>query len=309
MKKIHFNPDDVECVADGKTILEVSREAGIPHTCACGGNARCSTCRVIIEDNIEACLPMNEKEKAIAEKLNLGPRVRLACQTKIKDDIKVRRLVLDEEDERLSNQLKPESRNESVGREIKIAILFADIKSFTSFAEGVFPYDAIHVLNRFFNMVEPIISLNKGKICNFMGDGFMALFGIDKDEMCCRHAVRTGVELLEVMDEFNKYLDIAFHKHLDIRIGIHYGEVVMGNVGTGSNKNVTAIGDSVNFAYRIENANKKTGTRLLISREMYEGVKNVVNIGKTFKVSLAGKSGEHCLYEITGLKGEDQNDG
>ncbi|MCD4785877.1 MAG: 2Fe-2S iron-sulfur cluster binding domain-containing protein [Candidatus Eremiobacteraeota bacterium] len=302
MKKIHFDPGDMECIANGKTILDVSREAGIPHTCACGGNARCSTCRVLILENPEACLPRNEKEEAIAKKLNFGPKVRLACQTRVSGDVKVRRLVLDREDEKLSNQLDAGSDIESVGREIKLAILFADIKGFTPFAEQVFPYDAIHVLNRYFNWVQPIISSNGGSIFNFMGDGLMALFGTDDEEQCAEHAVRTGVEMLEAMDEFNEYLSVAFHKHLDIRIGIHYGEAVIGAVGAGPNRRATAIGDSVNFASRIENANKKTGTRLLISEETYKKVKDIIDIGRIFRMSLAGKSGEHNLYEVVGIK-------
>lgn len=88
---------------------------------------------------------------------------------------------------------------------------------------------------------------------------------------------------------------------LDIGIGVHYGQVVVGNLGAARQKRVTVIGDSVNFASRIEAANKEAGTRFLISDDTYEHVKDQVQIGQTICVMVKGKTGEHTLYEVTGL--------
>src|SRR6266478_7539136 len=99
MARIRFLPDelDVEALAD-ETLLHASVRAGIPHTHACGGNARCSTCRVIVLDGVENCAPRTEAENVIARLLQFDAHVRLACQTRVAGPVTVRRLVLDEQD-------------------------------------------------------------------------------------------------------------------------------------------------------------------------------------------------------------------
>ncbi|MEJ2589165.1 MAG: 2Fe-2S iron-sulfur cluster-binding protein [Deltaproteobacteria bacterium] len=89
-KTFHVSLDD--------TILEASRKAGIHHMHVCGGNARCSTCRVYVMEGLENCLPRNDKEKALAEKLSFSDHIRLACQTRISGDIVIRRPVIDDLD-------------------------------------------------------------------------------------------------------------------------------------------------------------------------------------------------------------------
>ena len=99
MPKIACLPDNAQLsVGAGETILEASLRAGIPHAHACGGRARCSTCRIWILEGLEYCSERNEQERAIAGPLRFGPEVRLACQTKVSGDLKLRRLVLDETD-------------------------------------------------------------------------------------------------------------------------------------------------------------------------------------------------------------------
>src|SRR3954468_10190872 len=85
-------------IGDGETILRASLRAGIPHAHACGGQARCSTCRVQIVEGLDHCLPRNEREDALATRLHFAPEIRLACQTAVIGDVKLRRLVLDAED-------------------------------------------------------------------------------------------------------------------------------------------------------------------------------------------------------------------
>ncbi|HTG17358.1 MAG TPA: adenylate/guanylate cyclase domain-containing protein [Blastocatellia bacterium] len=284
-----------------ETILQVSLRSGISHAHACGGHARCSTCRILIVEGVDHCAPRNEKEQALAERLHFTPDIRLACQTTISDDVKVRRLVIDEEDLQLANQLTRGAVLSAVGEEKKLAVLFSDIRGFTPFAEALPPYDVVHVLNRYFHQMGRVITSFGGNIDNYAGDGLMALFGMNDSVEAPLHAVKAGLGMLEAVERLRPYLEAIHCKSFQIGIGIHYGEVVVGEIGAENLKRVTAIGDAVNLASRIESANKQSGTRLLISEETYNEVKGRVNVGRTIRISLPGKSGEYSLYEVTGL--------
>jgi adenylate cyclase len=284
-----------------ETILHVSLRSGISHAHACGGNARCSTCRILIVEGVDHCAPRNEKEQALAERLHFTPDIRLACQTTISDDIKVRRLVIDEEDLQLANQLTRGAVLSAVGEEKKLAVLFSDIRGFTPFAEALPPYDVVHVLNRYFHQMGRVITSFGGNIDNYAGDGLMALFGMNDSLEAPLQAVKAGLGMLEAVERLRPYLEAIYCKSFQIGIGIHYGEVVVGEIGAENLKRVTAIGDAVNLASRIESANKQAGTKLLISEETYNEVNGRVNVGRTIRISLPGKSGEYTLYEVAGL--------
>jgi adenylate cyclase len=304
MPHIHYLPDDREIeVDDDDIILEASLRAGIPHTHICGGSARCSTCRVLIVEGLEFCSPRISPEAELAKKLDLEPEIRLACQTQIAGgNVVLRRLAIDSEDlESFNSQVMGNSTANTIGKEKKIAILFADIRGFTPFAESLLPYDVIYVLNRYFQKMGFVINRNGGMINNYMGDGFMALFGLENPDKAAEQAVRAGVEMLEEVEKLNPYFESLYHHRLRIGIGIHCGWVVVGNLGASQSQTVTAIGDAVNFASRIESANKQVGTSLLISQETYEEVKELAIVDRRVLVEIPGKSGEYPLYEVVGM--------
>src|SRR3954447_1235940 len=99
MPRIHCLPDakDID-IGPAETLLHAALRAGVPHTHACGGHARCSTCRVLVVEGAEHCAPRHPAEQRMAARLNFGPDLRLACQTTVRADVAVRRLVLDAED-------------------------------------------------------------------------------------------------------------------------------------------------------------------------------------------------------------------
>jgi adenylate cyclase len=303
MPAVYYLPDDIELnVEDEQTILNASLAAGINHTHVCGGNARCSTCRVVILEGVENVNPRNEKETTLATRLGFDPSIRLACQSTVKGHIRLRRLVLDEEDVDTVERLRDSKMPIAIGEELPIAILFSDIRGFTPFAESLLAYDVIHVLNRYFDLVGTAITSNGGFINNYMGDGFMALFGVDGQPDAALRAVRAGLRMLELVDKFKPYLLNTYHKTFEIGIGVHYGEAVVGPIGARNMKTMTAIGDAVNFASRIESANKEAETRFLISADTYDHVQDKVVTGKQTLVSLKGKSGNYELYEVIGLQ-------
>jgi adenylate cyclase len=302
MPRITYQNEAVVEVDTTTPILQASLQHGIPHTHVCGGNARCSTCRVLILEGLEYCCPRNEKEQKMANRRNFSPLVRLACQTTVSGDVALRRLVLDDEDVQLVDQeVAGGAAPRSVGEERHLAILFADVRNFTAFAEAHLPYDVVHVLNRYFSRVGAIINHHHGQINNFIGDGLMALFDTHASTDPTLNAVRAGLEMLKAVEAMQAYFEAQFKINFRIGIGVHYGEVVLGTVGSGDNRRLTAIGDAVNLASRIESANKEAGTEFLISEEAYGQVRDYVRIGKHCDLAIKGKTGTYSLHEVVGL--------
>lgn len=292
MALIYYLPDEIGIEAnEGETILLAALRAGIAHAHLCGGNARCACCRVIIIEGLENCAPRNPEEQAIAEMLRLEPQERLACQTVVTGKVKLRRLVTD----------ILEDVDLTIALEKYILIFFADIQRFTLFAESLLPYNVIHVLNLYFQKAGEVIGRHGGVINNFMGDGFMALFEADDPSEAALRAIRAGLELLDTVHKLEPYLEELYHKSFQIRIGLHFGQVVAGELGSPGNKRMTVIGDSVNFASRIEAANKRAGTLFLISEDAYALVDAQVRVGRRVCFPLPGKSGKYSLYEVAGL--------
>lgn len=303
MPQIFYLPDNVAVQVDEETtILQASLDNGIPHTHVCGGNARCTTCRVVVLEGTANCVaPRTEREQVLAERLHFAPVIRLACQTRVQGDIKVRRLVLDEADIKLIAQPREGQAFGAVGEEKRATILFADIRGFTTFAEKQLPYDVIHVLNRYFDAMRQVIERHGGYIDNYMGDGLLALFGVrDTAVNSAEQATRAGLGMLQAMDDMQPYLERTYNQRLEIGVGIHCGEIVIGNIGDARSDATMVIGDAVNFASRIESANKELGTRLLISDTTYGELEGVFTVGQTCEVTVKGKQGAHIVYEIVG---------
>jgi adenylate cyclase len=281
------------------TLLEISLKHGIPHAHECGGNARCSTCRVIILESLYNVLPRNQLEQKLAKQKGLEANIRLACQTKIKGTVKLRRLTRDDIDIQLVAGNK-----RSTGTEIQAAVLFCDIRDFTAFAESHLPYDTIHILNHYFYHIGEAILKCHGYIDKYMGDGVMALFGLPDDQSfadartICFDAVSAGLAILEALKRFNQRLKNDFNTEFRIGIGIHFGNVLVGEMGHPKIMQYTAIGDTVNTASRIESATKTAQTSLLISEAVLQHIRDKFQIGKTVNLELKGKTGKYTLYEV-----------
>ncbi len=296
--EINFTEEKLVATKSNIPILEASLDSGIDHTHVCGGRARCSTCRVIVTEGLEHCKPRNEKEQALAKIKGFPPEVRLACQTTAGSDISVRRLVLDKEDIAVAIN-EGRSKLHDSGREIEAAILFSDIRSFTSFSEKSLPYDIVHILNRYFDTIGDDIDSYGGYIDKYMGDGIMAIFGLNRNsgENCAFQAVSAAVKMIQSLNDFNTYLKNIFDHEFRIGIGIHTGKVIVGNLGYRKKKEFTAIGDTVNTASRIESLNKKSGTSVLVSKATYLKTKDKFKWNRKFKSRVKGKELPVVVYE------------
>ena len=307
MPSIQFIPDNKEvAIHEDESVLDAALRAQIPLTHVCGGNARCTTCRIMILDDVETCTrPRTDQERLLAEQLGFAPMIRLACQTYIRNDARIRRLVLDDSDVHLTSFPAERDYDLKTGVERFVAILFADIRNFTEFADRQLPYDVIHVLNRYFHIMREIIERHNGDLNNYMGDGLLALFGLTDPSAPAADAVRAAIEMLAAMQDLQPYLEGSYGHELRMGIGIHYGDVVIGNIRSSEGSRNMVIGDAVNVASRIESCNKLAGTSLLVSGTIYDKVKDIVTTGRVARYPIRGKPEAMQLYEILALAGRD----
>ncbi|MFN3605228.1 MAG: YceI family protein [Leptonema sp. (in: bacteria)] len=300
--KIEYLPDNKIIETEGElSILQISLKNKIPHTHVCFGEAQCSTCRVEILEGLENLFPRNPQELALAKKKGWDERIRLACQTIPKGNLKLRRLILDEYDSQIAQE---ESSKYLQGVFDEVVVLFLDIQNFTKFVHLELAYNVTFTLNRYFNLIGDVVLLNDGYIDKFIGDSLMAIFGIGKEKPViefCLDGVYSAIKILEVTKEFNHYLKTNFDHEFFVRIGLAYGKAVLGNIGHRKKSQYTAIGNVVNLASRLENANKKTNTEILISDSLYQLLKNKILVGKKFHLKLKGFSNVQIAYELKDL--------
>lgn len=151
----------------------------------------------------------------------------------------------------------------------RVAVMFVDFRSFTASARSRSPKEVVERLDGAFAVLVEILDRRGGIVNKFLGDGFLALFGAPLDAADAAHrAVGAAREMLEAMGHINAASDWP----LRIGIGIHFGEVVAGNIGSPRRKEYTVIGDTVNFASRLESLNKELGSQLLISDAVREAL-------------------------------------
>ena len=280
--KVTYGDGTSVMTAPGNTILEISRTFGIPHMSVCGGRARCSTCRTLIVDGQENCTAPTEAEKVLLTRLNADPGVRLACQCRVRGDVEVRPLI--QSRSRIAAPRNVDPLGWGVEREI--AVLFLDIRGFSRISEKSLPYDVVFILNSLFGEVGAEIEAANGYIDKFMGDGLMALFGLSSTpEEASRDAIRAALAAQHATAQASRILTQHLSEPLRVGIGIHTGDVVIGRIGKTSDQTtpsrLTAIGDTVNIAARLEAATKELAAKIVISARTMElaGIKASAEMG------------------------------
>jgi adenylate cyclase len=250
-------------VVRGTSVLEASRLLGFPHASICGGRGRCSTCRVRVRTEIDdAVEPPSADEERVLRRVGAAPNVRLACQLRPAGPVEVTPLLPAFVPAR-EGLRRP---GYAQGSEREIAILFADLRGFTSLAEKKLPYDIVFVLNRYFQAMGEAIGEAGGRVDKFIGDGVMALFGVEQGvEAGCRMALVAARRMSLRIDELNRVLQHELEAPLRIGIGLHAGPAIVGEMGYGKAMALTAVGDAVNTASRLEAACKAFACELVVS--------------------------------------------
>jgi len=256
----------------GPTLLEISRMNAIPHASVCGGRARCSTCRTAIVEGLEDILPPSDAEKSVLTRIDADKNVRLACQIRPTANMTVQPLM-----PARAATVAPERAGDAYhwGVEQPVAVLFADIRGFTSISEHRLSYDVVFILNRYLDTMTEAIEGAGGYVDKFIGDGIMAIFGItDGARIGCRQALEAADAMGTALDVLNGELTGHLEEPMKIGIGIHAGQAILGRIGaagaggTDSVVGITALGDTVNTASRLEGATKEFGSAMVISRQV-----------------------------------------
>ncbi|MCA1298341.1 adenylate/guanylate cyclase domain-containing protein [Stappia indica] len=290
-------------VVPGPTLLEVSRMNGIAHADVCGGRARCSTCRTRILAGGDSLPPPSTQEAQVLARIGADDTVRLACQIRPTAPLKVQPLVPARGAPR-RNVTSGDAYHWGV--EQPAAILFVDLRNFTGITESRLSYDVVFLLNRYLGETARAIEACGGYVDKFIGDGVMAIFGMtDGIQSGCRNALAATNAIAENLEHLNVELASQLETPLRIGMGLHAGQVILGRIGAadggnlGAGTRITALGDVVNIASRLEAASKELGQTLVVSRQVLRIAGYSCDAARETEIEVRGRSRPMTVYAVT----------
>jgi adenylate cyclase len=252
-------------VPKGLSVLEASLRYQVPHASVCGGRARCSTCRIrVIGDCTSLPAPSN-REAFVLNRVGTGsdPAIRLACQLRPETDISFFQIFLPQ------TAAAGASGPSHIGEERYLVSMFVDMRGSTKLAENRLPFDTVFVVNRFLGAVSQAVIECGGQPNQFLGDGQLALFGLTTNrKTACRQALKAAAMIGANVDELNQFLKHDLREPIRFGIGIHGGEVIVGDIGYRDHMVFTALGDAVNVAARLQDMTKSVGCEVIVSDEV-----------------------------------------
>ena len=253
-------------VPKGLSVLEASLRYNVPHASVCGGRARCSTCRIRIIGDYSGLPEPSQRESFVLARVGTeDPSIRLACQLRPTADLSFFQLFLPTTASANADASEPAR----VGQERYLVSLFVDMRGSTQLAEKRLPFDTVFVVNRFLAAVAQAVMECGGRPNQFVGDGMLALFGLTTTaQTASRQALRAAAKMAVNIDELNQFLSHDLREPIRFGIGIHGGEVIVGDIGYRDHMVFTALGDAVNVAARLQDMTKALGCEAIVSDEV-----------------------------------------
>jgi len=264
---VHYPGTRKIAVPSGFSVLEASRQHGIPHASVCGGKGRCSTCRVRILWSAASLPRPAAHERAVLHSIGADPdAVRLACQLRPLADLAVAPLIPPD----VAGDFVVGRAHRIPGDERFLAIMFVDLRGSTRLAERSMPFDSVFLLGRFIAIVTRVTVESGGAPVQFLGDGLVSLFGLETDSgTACRQALAAlgalEVNLAELTPLFRQETGEVFR----YGIGLHCGRAIIGEIGFGGHVAFTALGDTVNLAHRLQEYARDHDATAAISSEVF----------------------------------------
>lgn len=173
-----------------------------------------------------------------------------------------------------------------------MTIMFTDIESYTTISESMTPQENFEFINEYFDRVTPIINKNKGFVCQFTGDGFMAIFRDGAD-----YAYEAAVELQKELKAFNT--DRPEDRQIKVGVGLHMGSVIMGVIGNEERMDQNVISDAVNIAARVQDLTREYGTPMIVTDTIIKALKDPIPNRFLGNVSVKGRSEPVAIYACT----------
>ena len=287
-------------VPKGLSVLEASLRHNVPHASVCGGRARCSTCRIrVIGDH--STLPEPSQREAFV--LNRGgsgdPSIRLACQLRPTGDLSFFQLFTPSTTSASAHASQPAR----IGQERYLVNLFVDMRGSTQLAEKRLPFDTVFIVNRFLAAVSQAVISCGGQPNQFVGDGMLALFGLASSaEEACRGALRAASIIAANVAELNEFLSHDLREPIRFGIGIHGGEVIVGDIGYRDHMVFTALGDAVNVAARLQDMTKSLACEVIVSEQVCASAQIVADDPPRQEVTIRGRDEPMTVRVVTDAK-------
>ncbi|MTH98840.1 adenylate/guanylate cyclase domain-containing protein [Roseibium sp. RKSG952] len=302
--KVTYPGNKVVQTVPGPSLLEISRMSGIPHAAVCGGRARCSTCRIKVTGGADALPVPGSAEQAVLQRIGADETIRLACQIRPQADLEVQPLVPAQ-----ARDVERTGGGDAYywGVEQAVTIMFVDLRNFTGITEKNLSYDVVFLLNRYLSGVSDVISAEGGYVDKFIGDGVMAIFGMQTGAQTgARQALRAAIRIRKVQDDINAGRGPQFPDPFRLGVGLHAGTAILGRIGAAGSGNhksaITALGDAVNTASRLETENKAHGAFLTASDDVFKTADMGGPDFPAFEITLRGKSKPLKFYSFEDIE-------
>jgi adenylate cyclase len=287
-------------VPKGFSVLEASLRHNLPHASVCGGRARCSTCRIrVISDSNALPVPSRREAFVLSRIGATDPSIRLACQLRPTEDLAFFQLFVPHAMSANAHASHPQR----IGQERYLVSMFVDMRGSTSLAEHRLPFDTVFIVNRFLNAVSQAIVACGGEPNQFAGDGELALFGLRTyRQTACRQALKAAAMIAANIDELNQFFGDDLRQPIGFGIGIHAGDVIVGDIGYRDHMVFTALGDAVNVAARLQDMTKNLSCEVILSEEVCRTAGLADNALPRQEVAIRGRTELMMVRYVTQAK-------
>ena len=283
-------PDRQVRIPKGMSVLEGSLRFNVPHASVCGGRARCSTCRIRVISDRSVLPKPSGRESFVLQRVGASadPAIRLACQLRPVADIAFIPIL----PPFIGADFVRRRVRANLGMERYIVSMFVDMRGSTTFAEERLPFDAIFLVNRFLEAASKAVVEAGGQPNQFLGDGLLALFGLAVDPAtACRQAIKAAAMVSANVEHLNYQFATDLREPIQFGIGIHGGDVIIGDIGYRERTVFTALGDAVNVAARLQDMTKTLNCKVIVSEDVFK---------------TAGISAEPLTHMDVAIRGRDE---
>jgi adenylate cyclase len=287
-------------VPKGLSVLEASLRYNVPHASVCGGRARCSTCRIRVIGDCASLPEPSQREAFVLDRVGAtDPSIRLACQLRPTDNLSFFQLFMPHAKSANAHASDPHR----IGQERYLVSMFVDMRGSTRLAEQRLPFDTVFIVNRFLGAVSQAVIECGGQPNQFVGDGQLALFGLATGpQTACRQALKAAAMIAANVEELNQFLSHDLNEPIRFGIGIHGGEVIIGDIGYRDHMVFTALGDAVNVAARLQDMTKSLACEAILSEEVRITAGLAADGLPEREVTIRGRTGPMIVRSVANSK-------